>query len=95
MASVYDIGDKPKITGTFTNAGSAADPAVVVAKYQDPAGTTTTLTYGTDAGLTKTSTGVYAFYISLNRSGRWYYRMTDNGVNVATEGYLVVRNSKF
>jgi len=91
----YDVGDKVKITGSFTNNGAASDPAAVIAWYTSPGGTVTTLTYGTDAGLTKVSTGVYSFYMAFNRSGRWYYRMDDNDQNVAAEGFLDVNTSRF
>lgn len=93
MANQYDVGDKPKITGTFKQDGVVGDPAAVVAKFKDPSGSTTTYTYGTDAELVRASAGVYYFYIDIDEAGFWYYRMSDNDENVATEGYFVVRQS--
>lgn len=97
MANVntYDIGDRVKITGTFTTGGVNADPATVRAHYKDPSGTVTTYTYPDDAELVREAEGVYSFHIPVVREGMHYYRMDDGetGGYVATEGRFDVRKS--
>lgn len=93
MANTYDMGEKVKITGTFTLNGEPADPATVRIYYKDPSGTIVTKTYGVDPEIAKESSGVYSFSISLDEAGSWYYRMDDGGNNVAAEGQFQVRIS--
>lgn len=49
------------------------DPTTVVCKVRDPAGTQTTYTYGSDAELTKTATGVYSMKLLLDSPGIWWF----------------------
>lgn len=93
----YDVGDLVRVTGTFTDsAGTATDPTVVGFKYNDPAGTTTTYIYGTDAEVVKDSTGVYHVDISATTKGVWEYRWYATGVGQsAGEGHFTVRVSRF
>lgn len=68
----YDLNDVPRFTGTFKNASDVlTDPTVVTFTYTNPAGTATTLTYGTDVALVKSSTGVYYVDLALSTVGRW------------------------
>lgn len=95
MAS-YDLGDVIRETGTFTNAaGTATDPATVTFSFTDPAGTTTTYTYLTDAQLVKSATGVYYVDITASLEGiyRWRWLSTGSGA-ASTEGqFAVVRTT--
>jgi len=95
MAS-YDLGDVVRQTGSFTNsAGAAADPTGVTFSYTDPAGTTTSLVYPTDAALVKDSTGVYHVDITASTEGIWRWRWLSTGTGAAsTEGqFAVVRTT--
>jgi len=86
MANTYDLGDLPRITGTFTNAaGVVLDPTAVFCTYRSPAGVLTTLTYGVDAALVKDSTGVYHVDISATLAGVWQYRFYSTGTGQAAE----------
>lgn len=52
----------------FANpAGTAIDPTAVFCKYENPAGTLVTLTYGTDAALVKDATGDY--HVNIDTGG--------------------------
>jgi hypothetical protein len=90
MANTYDVGDLIRCTGTFTNAaGTAIDPATVYFKYKDPGGTKTTLTYGVDAAVVKSSTGVYYVDVNVDEVGTWYYRWQATGTGQsAGESYF-------
>lgn len=83
MANQYHLGDKPRCTGTIEQTdGTNIDPSVVKARYRNPAGTVTTLTYG-DGVLLKSATGVYYFDLDLNAVGRWYYKFYSTGTGQA------------
>lgn len=82
----YDLGDSIRITGTFTDAaGTATDPAVVTFTYTDPNGTSTTYTYGADAELVKSSTGVYYVDIVTSLEGAYYWRWVSTGAGAAAD----------
>lgn len=84
--NVYDKGDIARVTGTFTNsAGAAIDPTTVTFKYRVPAGTITTLVYGTDPGLIKSAVGVYYVDISASTSGKYICRFESTGTGQAAE----------
>ena len=51
---------------TFTAAGTADDPDVVKFGIEEPSSTETIYTYGTDAEITKDSTGVYQVRVQMN-----------------------------
>lgn len=73
----YDIGNKIRITGTFTNplSGDAVvDPVTVYCSVRTPAGETTTYEYGVDTEITKSGTGVYYLDLPLDENGNWYVR---------------------
>ena len=93
MANTYDVGDKARCTCTYTdNAGTVHDPAVVSLAYKDPSGNTTTLIYGTDAELVKSSTGVYYADIDVDEAGTWRVRCYATGSGQsAGESYFIVR----
>lgn len=73
--------------------GLLTDPAVVTAKYGTPAGSITSLTYGVDAALKHTETGIYYIDVAANRAGQWNYRF--EGDDYASEGHFMVTPSVF
>jgi len=94
-ANIYDIGDVVRCLGTVTSSGTAVDPGTVYAKFRNPAGSVTTYTYGVDAELVKSSTGVYYFDITIATEGTYYYRLEGTGTNAtAQEGVFLVRGSQ-
>lgn len=97
MSSSYDLHDRVRITGTFAVDDINTDPTAVTFSYRNPAGTTTTLTYDTDAALVKVSAGVYYVDLDLSTAGVWYYRFRGTGTVVAAgpDSYLEVKPSIF
>jgi hypothetical protein len=93
----YDLGDLVRVSAAWTNAaGTAIDPTAVFAKYKDPSGSTTTLTYGTDLALVKDSTGNYHVDIDANEAGTWRYRFYSTGTGQgAEEGNFYVSAGSF
>lgn len=93
--TIYDIGDKVRVTASFTNLdGDAADPTTVTVKVQPPGGTITSYVHGTDDEVEKDATGVYHIDLSTDRPGRWRYRWETTGlVEAAEDGHFDVRNS--
>lgn len=84
MTSLYSEGDLVRCTGTFTNAdGDAVDPTAVIFKTKDPSGNITTLTYGVDAALVKSATGVYYVDVDVDEAGLWWYRFESTGTGQA------------
>lgn len=93
----YDKGDLVRVSALFENsAGTDLDPTTVTFKYKNPAGTTTTLVYGTDAALVKDSTGNYHVDVNANASGLWLYRWESSTTGqAAQEGQFLVEPSNF
>lgn len=87
----YKKGQSIRVTVTFKDFSQAnADPTTVYAKATSPSNVTTQLT------VTKDSTGVYHFDITLNESGIWFWQITGSGAVVAAnEGSLSVDPSRF
>jgi len=99
VTHVYDYLDRVKLSVTFTNvSGVAVDPSTVAVKWRDPSGNTTTKTYGVDAVVTKTGTGVYEVIMDIDEQGKWYYRWEGTGATGAqgaAERSFEVRDSMF
>jgi hypothetical protein len=98
MATTYDIGDRPIFTAVFKDvADVATDPTVVRFKYQTPAGTSTTYTYGVDGEVVRTATGTYTFQPpTFAAMGAHYVRAEGTGAVVAaSEQGVDVRRSQF
>lgn len=93
----YSKGDLVRCSASFaTSAGAATDPTAVLAQVRNPAGTTTTYTYGTDAELVKVSTGNYYVDVNANQVGTWHYRFYSTGTGqAADEGSFKVKDSNF
>lgn len=86
--ATYDVGDKISLTALFKNSAAVlTDPTVVKMRYEDPSGNETTLTYGTspETDITKSATGTYVAYLTLDEAGTWYYRWIATGAVVAQE----------
>lgn len=97
MPNLYDVGDEVRVTGTFTDAdGNVQDPTALTFKFTDPSGNTVTYTYGTDAELVKSGTGVYYVDIDIDESGTWWFRFAATGAGrAADEAYFLVEESRF
>lgn len=73
----YDIGNKIRVTGTFTNPlnnDAKVDPDTVNFSACSPSGDKTHYEYGTDEEVVKSSTGVYYFDLPLDEAGNWWVR---------------------
>lgn len=71
----YALGNLVRIGVTFANSvGTAVDPAVVKCQVYTPAGVTTTYTYGTDAAVVKSTTGIYYLDVDADEIGEWHFR---------------------
>lgn len=84
----YDLNDLVRCKARFRNPDNAdayVDPTTVTFKFKNPAGTTTTYVYGTDAQLVKESTGVYRVDVAANAAGTWHWRFESTGTGKAAE----------
>lgn len=89
MINCYDKGDLIRCSGAFTDAAEdAQDPTVVIFKFTNPSGNTTTYTYDTDAELVKDSVGNYHVDVDADESGRWYTRWEATGTGQAADEEL-------
>ena len=93
----YDRGDLIRCSGVFTDAaGSAQDPDVVIFKFTDPSGTTTTYTYNAEAELVKDSVGNYHVDVNADATGLWRTRWEATGTGqAADESAFRVAESQF
>lgn len=95
----YSVGDLVRISAAFTNAaGTVVDPTAVFAKYKDPSGITTALTYGAvgSEALVRDSTGNYHVDVNADESGVWRYRFYSTGSGqAANEEQFIVEPSAF
>jgi predicted secreted protein len=90
---VFDIGDKPTVTVTFTNeAGTPTNPTTVVGLLRLPSGTESTL-----AAPTNPSAGVYAWALpELSQQGEHVVRAkATSGLVAAVEISFTVRATAF
>lgn len=95
MPEVYDIGDEPRITVTFTDlSGTVGDPTTVTCIVKTPSGASRTYTYGTDAELTQTSTGIYNLDLLITEAGEYRYKFNGtNALAASVQGRIAVRKS--
>lgn len=95
----YYSGGTISVTAAFVDTnGLPADPVTVAFKTVSPCGECGTYIYGTDANVTKVSTGNYAAALTPKESGRWFTRWegTDVTGNVAAiEDFFSIQRSKF
>ena len=95
MAS-YDIGNKIRMTGTFTDpldSDAAVDPSSVYCSVRTPGNVTTTYQNGVDSEITNSSTGIYYIDLALNDDGDWYVRWwgKDSSTVVSVAEEVVVK----
>ena len=94
--ATYDIGNKIRMTGTFTDpldSDAAVDPSSVYCSVRTPSNVTTDYQYGVNANVTKSSTGVYYIDLLLTDDGYWYVRWwgKDSSSNVSVAEEVVVK----
>lgn len=99
MAVVYPYNQAIESTVTWDafDGTTVTDPTTVTFRLVDPAGTSTDYVYGTDAQVTRSSTGVYVFAgVPLTTKGTWYWGwLADGVIDTSKEGRWVVGNSIF
>lgn len=97
MAGSYDKNDVVRCSVEFKNtSGTLSDPSVVTFKIKNPAGTTTTYVYGTDAALVKDATGQYHIDVDIDSVGIYYYRFIGSGtLKAANEGKFTIKQTEF
>lgn len=83
--NLYKKGQKVRCTVTFTVNDVATDPTTVIFKVRDPGGDVTTYTYGTDAQVVRTGTGVFYCDVIANEIGEWNFRFEGSGACTAVE----------
>lgn len=94
MATLYDIGDVAILPFTFAIDGVAVNPTTVVVTVRQPNGVRITYTYGTDAALTRLTTGSYQLAHPVTQWGRHGYGVVATGLGAeAGEGEFDVRVS--
>ena len=92
----YDIGDRPVITGTFTDVeGAPADPSAITFELIAPDGTVST---GDEGAAVNSAVGTWSWTIpaAFDQHGTWVARVAGTaGVIAAAESKIRVRNSAF
>ena len=89
-----DEGDVASITILTKNAaGNLADPSTLVVQVQPIGGAVVSYTYGTDAELTKSSTGTYVLLHPVSSGMDLQIRAITTGDIGAEPGYIPVRPS--
>jgi hypothetical protein len=79
----YPVGQRVKTTVTFADySGTPTDPTTITFKYENPAGTVTTIIYPA-AGVTKIGTGVFSAEVTFDTAGSWWRRWNGTGTIVA------------
>lgn len=93
----YTVGDKVRVTATFTGLdGTATSPTTVTFKVRDPELSISTYVYGTATEVVLSTTGIFYVDVSLTTSGEWRYRWAGSGtVQAADEGPIFVDESSF
>lgn len=91
-------GTTLRVAANFQNSADAdIDPTTVTFKLFSPSAGTTSYVYGTDAEISKDSTGDYYIDVTPTEAGRYVYRWVTTGTNqnLAVEGNFVVTASPF
>jgi hypothetical protein len=94
----YYVNTVMRLTSHFENdAGTDVDPSTVTFKLRSPSGVETSLVYGTDSDIGKSSVGDYYADFTPDEAGRWFYRWesTGTGTTIATEGNFLIQYSPF
>lgn len=77
--TVYDIGDRARLTLALTDVDGTAANGTVVLTVTAPDGTTST------PSLTNSTTGSYRGDVDLDQAGTWLYRWVSTGAVIAAE----------
>jgi hypothetical protein len=94
----YYPGSPIRLTVTFADTdGNGVDPTTVLFKTQDPLGTNATYTYGTDAIVGRSGTGLYYADFTPDQGGRWFIRWETTGTTTtfAIEDSILIQRSPF
>ncbi len=94
----YYPGSTIRMTASFADQdGAAADPDTLVVKLMDPAGVTTSYTYGTDTEVGRSAAGSYYADVTPDVGGRWHLRWiaTTDDVPFITEQQILIKLSPF
>lgn len=79
----YQVGDKPRCTGTLKTAtGTLTNSTEVYAWVRNPAGAVTTYHYGAggdNSALVRLSTGIYYIDVTVDMPGEWSYGFYSTG----------------
>lgn len=78
-------GDTVYVFASFLVGDTLTNPTAVTAEVYDGDGTATTYTYGTDAELTRPSTGVYRLELELDPAGEWIIRFNGTGTAAGSQ----------
>jgi len=81
----YDIGDRVRLSATFSLNAVNTDPTTVIVKVRTPRGLETKYTYITDSAVVKDAVGKYHVDVDITESGYWYQRWQGTGAVVAAE----------
>lgn len=86
MSNTYNIGDRPRLSGTFRIASSNAlfDPDVVkciIRRPENDAGEAveTTYTYGAGPDVVRDQVGIFSIKPLLDQAGEWKYLWQGKG----------------
>ena len=81
--ATYDVGDKVRVTATFTQGGSGTDPSTIVATHRKPDGTDTNVSSSVAAGTA--DDGIYTLDVSLDQVGTHTVRFKGTAGVIASE----------
>lgn len=80
--NAYARGQLVRVSVKIQTAGADADPTTgPTVEVKNPAGTTTTKVYPTDAEVVKDSPGDYYYDVAGDTEGDWHYRWSGAGTN--------------
>jgi len=95
MVNKYHKNNLVRLKSYFMANNVLTDPTTITLKVKNPAGTTSTYTYG-NAEVYKESTGIYYKDIIPDIVGNWYYDFAGAGALVAEDEHnFIVDASQF
>ena len=94
--SIFDSGDKIRISSIFTDTANATgDPSTVQFHWKQPDGTTGSAQYGTAAALVRQAVGIYYYDTALGAPGTLWYSWRSTGTLAgAEESYVTIRQPR-
>lgn len=91
----FDVGDVVRVFAKFRASDAYVDPGAVAIKVQDPSSNESTYTYA-GGDITKSSTGIYYYDLTIDEAGTWYVRTNATGTYTGSyEDSFYVRTSQF